>query len=261
MAIEVSKRCTSVHSYKRLATALQSAIVAQLDNASDDDDDDDANLQALCQALCRTLSLSANTSLLDECVAALRNQFSIAPNDGSIPRKDTSAKQEHATAFRNASRRKMGALHKTFATVAQKCNAASYPALSLASSVAAHDGAGSARLMELFLAAALSGSAFPTPSQVRMAHVFAASAVTQSSFEEQLAPALGLKLRAHPDKVLPLAEALFASLGASGAVDAASQLEGDAGANLLPSVMKHLRSTKVGMRACARRTLVAAAQL
>ena len=44
-----------------------------------------------------------------------------------------------------------------------------------------------------------------------MAQPFLAS-VLQSVFDKELAPALGLKLRAHPDKFLPVIEVVLSSI-------------------------------------------------
>ena len=136
-----------------------------------------------------------------------------------------------------------------------------YPALSLAASLRAGGEEDRRELTGLFLSAlsAAPSSAIPPPSQVRMARPFLAS-VPQSVFDGELAPALGLKLRAHPDKFLPVIEVVLSSIarGKEG-VDASSQLT--EGAGLLPSITKHLRSGRTETRGCAWRSLVLLARL
>ncbi|KAL9182373.1 hypothetical protein ACHAXT_013025 [Thalassiosira profunda] len=240
LATEASQRCASVHSYKRLAVVVQSAIVAEAATV-EEGESGDINLRALCKALCHLLGASENVALLGDASAALRGCG------------------------------KAELLYGQFVEVAKGCNeqcgeakssasCVTHPALSLAATIADSSVRDEAHLMELFLASFASNT-FPSPEQLAMARAFL-STVSQSSFDEQLAPTLGLKLRAHPDKVLPLAEVIFSSLVAAGSkIDVSSQLSNGDGANLLPSVMKHLKSSKAKMRGHAWRTLVLLAQL
>ena len=156
-----------------------------------------------------------------------------------------------------------------FVTVARKASSGQgagsaglvYPALSLAASLRAGGEEDRRELTGLFLStlSAVPSSAIPPPSQVRMARPFLAS-VLQSVFDGELAPALGLKLRAHPDKFLPVIEVVLSSIarGKEG-VDASSQLT--EGAGLLPSITKHLRLGRAETRGCAWRSLVLLARL
>ena len=137
-------------------------------------------------------------------------------------------------------------------------------------------------LMYIFLQASSlqtskSSSSFPQPSQLALARTFLAYCVTQSLFDESLAPTLGLKMRAHPESVLPLVEVILSSLvearegsirksplgRVTPLIDGSSQLltEGGGGANLLPSTIKHLKSSKVEMRWLAWRTLILLSKL
>jgi hypothetical protein len=160
---------------------------------------------------------------------------------------------------------------KAFIDIAEKDKGGvAYPALSLASSMLSSsmqekngdaDATTAKKQMDIFLAAFSSNNTFPSSSQISMASSFFSN-VSQATFDEQLAPALGLKLRAHPDKVLPPFGTICASFVSSKSkskIDISSQL--NEGANLLPSVMKHLKSPKVEMRTYAWKTLILLAQL
>merc|ERR1719401_719450 len=160
-------------------------------------------------------------------------------------------------------------LSARFVTVARKASSGQgagsvglvYTALSLAASLRAGGKEDRRELTGLFLStlSAAASSAIRPPSQVRMARPFLAS-VPQSAFDGELAPALGLKLRAHPDKFLPVIEVVLSSIarGEEG-VDASSQLT--EGAGLLPSITKHLRLGRAETRGCAWRSLVLLARL
>lgn len=238
VALGIIGRCASQHAYKRLCEVLRVAIVAE----SSSTDGDDNNLQPLCYALCMLLSSSGNIGLLNDCSTTFL--ATVKSND----------------------------LFDKFVSIAtqEQSNDANvdiiYPALSLALSTKEGGGGEVAiKLMDLFISTTFpSNNVFPTSVQLTMATPFLSN-TTQTSFNDQLASTVGLKLRAHPDKVLPLVEVICSSLVTSNkavTIDASSQLgDGDGSANLLSSVMKHLKSAKVEMRTGAWHTLILLAQL
>lgn len=156
-------------------------------------------------------------------------------------------------------------LVEAFVAVAKKENKTTYPALSLASSLSTTTATAETALewTNLFLqSSSLSNksTSFPSPSEVAMAKSFLVNFITQSSFDDVVAPALGLKMRAHPESVLPLLEVILTCLlDSTTGIDGASQLLENA--TLLPSTMKHLKSSKPEMKWVAWRVLIILSKL
>ena len=69
LALQAIQKCSTIHSYKRLLTVLQVAIIAELeDDNNDDNNDNNNNLHSLCYAVCALLSTAQDTSLLTDCL-------------------------------------------------------------------------------------------------------------------------------------------------------------------------------------------------
>ena len=66
LALKAIQKCSTIHSYKRLLTVLQVAIIAELE-----DDNNNDNLHSLCYAVCALLSTVQDTSLLTDCLTFL----------------------------------------------------------------------------------------------------------------------------------------------------------------------------------------------
>ena len=301
LALEIVKQCHTRPSYERLARVIAMSIVAEWNHslslssvASEGNDDamdvvgdetspTTTNLHALCHALCSIVSQSGSTSLL---VQICTNDFLVHEGD----RKDDSASTALAVTLR-----------EEFVSISQELQQAAMPtatvantfgiiftALSMTSvmseSVVLRSDITTMRnsqeeelLINVFLPTLSNpNNSFPTSTHMNMAHYFIHHSMTQSIWDERLAPILGLKLRAHPEKVLPLLESICSSLAdttittttttpSRQKIDISSQLllnEEDANhPNLLPSVIKHLKSAKASMRSCAWRTLILMAQL
>jgi hypothetical protein len=102
-----------------------------------------------------------------------------------------------------------------------------------------------------------SSNNFPTPAQLALAKVYLSSLTLKDLWEEIL-PSWGLKLRSHPDKVLPLLEVLLeCTVGGfdQKKSEANTAWEGEQ-VQLLEAVGRQLKSTKKDLRSVASQTLV-----
>ncbi|KAL7456767.1 hypothetical protein ACHAWC_008242 [Mediolabrus comicus] len=230
-----------------MCTILQTAIIASCVN-----DDERDTLQTLCLGLCQLLAKDNHAALLDEVIVKFSNQ----QHDG---------------------------LSKVFLTLAQddhQCSTTNnnfgpsiiFTALSLvaATTTTKDDDGIKSTLMELFLtsssltssstktSSATTTTTFPQPNQIIMAKYALSKCTTQSNFDTLLAPQVGLKLRSHPESVLPLMFAILSSLlqttTSSSSLDLSTHLT--EGGLLLTSTMKHFKSSKVEMRNWAWKTCV-----
>ena len=233
--------CCSIHSARRMSTIIQSAIIASLVNNEKD------TLKALCLGLCQLFARDNQVALLDEAVVNLNKQQS---QQQEVDRSSLS----HAFLT----------LAQDQSSIANNNNSSIiFSALSLAAGTVQEDDIQST-VMDLFLASSsLTSSStkattpsFPQPNQILMAKHALSKCTTQSVFDTQLAPQLGLKLRSHPESMLPLLHAILSSLlSSSGAtLDVSTQLT--EGGLLLSSTMKHFKSAKVEMRNWAWKTCV-----
>ena len=104
-------------------------------------------------------------------------------------------------------------------------------------------------MLQLLLSSTLTGGRFAPSAEVGMFCVYLSS-LTQKDFDETVAPAIGLKLRANPDGALETADGLLSALIASGSdIDLAAHIEGET--KLLATGMRQLRSAKEDMRSLA----------
>jgi len=230
--------CCSIHSARRMSTIIQSAIIASYVN------NETETLKALCLGLCQLLARDNHVALLDEAVVNFNKQ-----------QPQSSLSQAFLTLAQDQS------------SIANTNTSIIFSALSLAAGTASqqHDDDNiQSTLMELFMTlSSLTSSttkttpSFPQPNQIIMAKHALSKCTTQSNFDTQLAPQLGLKLRSHPESVLPLLHAILSSLLSPSDVvvlDVSTQLT--EGGLLLSSSMKHLKSSKVEMRNWAWKTCV-----
>ena len=228
--------CRSIHSSRRMSIIIQNAIIASCVNNEED------SLKTLCLGLCQLLARDSQVVLLDEAVVHLSKQKSLQQIETS-------------------------SLSKVFVTLAQEQstdNNASivFPALSLAAGTSSSQAEDmESTLMELFLSSSSLASSnktpsFPQPNEIKMAKYVLSKCITQSNFDTQLAPALGLKLRSHPESVLPLLHSILSSLLSSGGVELDVSTQFIEGGVILSSTMKHFKSSKVEMRNWAWKTCV-----
>jgi len=240
-----SSSSLSLHAYKRLCTVLQVAIVTELDSntTTNGDGEETSLLNKLCTAICKLLSSSNSIDLLNDVITALQQ---------SMQGKDTST------------------LYEQFVSVASsKENSGDgimYPALSIASTLypttttsTNNNEQEEEKLTTLFTNTTFTSNNFPTSINMAIPYL---QSISQSSLTDKLLPTLTLKLRSHPDKVLPLVQIILNSLVMGNKVGITlSGGEEDEGSNLLNSLVKHLKSSKVEMRNGAWKCLILLAQL
>lgn len=238
--------CCSIHSTRRMCTILQSAITTSHVN------DEQDTLQLLCLGLCQLLARDNHVALLDETIVNFNKQQQVVEGSSS----SSSLSQVFLTLAQTQSS----------STVNNNNASIIFSALSLAAGTAPPEEEDiQTTLMELFLtSSSLTSSttkttpSFPQPNQIIMSKHALSKCITQSNFDTQLAPQLGLKLRSHPESVLPLLHAVLSSLLSSNEVgvvlDVSNQLT--EGGLILSSTMKHFKSSKVEMRNWAWKTCV-----
>jgi hypothetical protein len=269
----------SMSSYEKLAGLIVDAIIAELSNNDDDDElsspaveaipptegegggtGAEDNIRILCRALCRTLCLSNNLLLLASCGSQLLNKWPISKamtTDAPI------------------------LLHKEFEEVAVHGGlGVFYPALSLASLLLplSYDIASSSlrRLTDVFLertfpsssssSASSSSSSLPSPTDISMARPYLRKCAATTIFDARTSPIISQRLRSHPEKSLPLIETILSSYNRSYMGEVTNETttndnNGTSGGNemnqdLIPAVIRQLRSTKLFMRVYASRTLI-----
>lgn len=106
-----------------------------------------------------------------------------------------------------------------------------------------------------------SSNNFPLPSQLALAEIYISRLSLQEIWDEIL-PSWGLKLRSHPDKVLPLLRVLLGSLAPSFAGnDVSNEAWKDEQQQLLETVGRLLKSTKNEVRDIASQTLILLSKL
>ncbi|KAL7522340.1 hypothetical protein ACHAWX_007024 [Stephanocyclus meneghinianus] len=228
VAIDAVNECHTPASFERIASLILSSLSSCTDESSK---------SQLCHALCRLVAKSRSIPLLERAAAECANHPEAITSLGSC---DDDA----------------GVI---------------FTALSLSSSTksstaTAVDG-DILRKRQTFLQTALppSSNNFPTPSQLSLAKIYLQSLSSEEVWGE-IVPSWGLKLRSHPDKVLPLLEILL-----SCADGVASSKEGNGQAEpqqlqqqrqqLLEAVERQLKSTKKEMRAMASTCLISLARL
>jgi len=237
----------SLHAYKRLCTVLQVGIIIELDSnttTGNNGGEETSLLNKLCKSLCKLLSSSNNINLLNDVITALQQ---------SMQGKD------------------MSVLYEQFVSVASsssKENSGSkdgiiYPALSIASNFYPTTTSNSdeqqeeeEKLTTLFTNKTFSSSSFSTSINTSIPYIQSIS--YQSTITNILLPILTLKIRSHPDKVLPLVQVILNSLVMGNKVGISMDGEGS---NLLNSLVKHLKSSKVEMRNGSWKCLILLAQL
>lgn len=301
LALDVVKQCHSRISYERFMQVIALAIGAEWEWISNDDNDDQRegedvdmdtsaagdtdqnNLHALCVALCSILSQSGDTSLLVQCISALqldqKEEATMADAEATAPTASTRFAMTLRDEFISISQEQQPLSTTNFGILYTALSMSSIISESLLSS--SSSSSQKEQLMEIFLSTlSTPNNLFPSSTQLNMAHYFLHFCMTQSIMDTRLVPTLGLKLRAHPEKVLPLLESICSSLAATTTIatattttsaaatkqkmDISSHLQNEEDAthpNVLPSVIKHLKSTKASMRTCAWRTLILLAQL
>lgn len=223
--------CCSIHSSRRMSIIIQSAIIASHVNNEDD------TLKALCLGLCQLLARDNHVVLLDEAILNFNKQQQVEGSSTTLSRAFLTLAQD------------------------QSNNSTSiiFSALSLAAGTTQQQEEDiQSTLREVFMTSSSLTSktpSFPQPNQILMAKHALSKCTSQSVFDTQLAPQLGLKLRSHPESVLPLLHAILSSLLSSDQevlLDVSSQLT--EGGLLLSSTMKHFKSSKVEMRNWAWKT-------
>ncbi|KAL7446874.1 hypothetical protein ACHAXM_011445 [Skeletonema potamos] len=226
-----------------MCTIIQSAITVSYVN------NEKETLQSLCLGLCQLLARDNHVALLDEAIVNFVKQQQVEQQEGG----STSLSHVFLTLAQDQS------------SIANNNASIIFSALSLAAGTAPppEDEDINATLMELFLASSsLTSSSstktpsFPQPNQIIMAKHALSKCITQANFDTQLAPQLGLKLRSHPESVLPLLHSILSSLLSSSEVvlDVSTQLT--EGGLILSSTIKHFKSSKVEMRNWAWKTCV-----
>lgn len=237
--------CCTIHSSRRMSTIIQSAIIASHMNNEKD------TLHSLCLGLCQLLAKDNLVALLDGAIANFSRQQ---------PQQQVEGGSSLSHAFLTVAQDQQSSIANNNASII-------FSALSLSAGTAAplqEDEDIKATVMELLLTSSslTSSSAktpsFPQPNQIIMAKHALSKCTTQSNFDTQLAPQLGLKLRSHPESVLPLLHAILSSLLSSSScevvLDISTQLT--EGGQLLSSATKHFKSSKVEMRNWAWKTCV-----
>ena len=255
-------------SYEKLAGLIVDAIIAELSNTDDTDDEllspaveeipqtegegygtGEDNIRILCRALCRTLCLSQNMLLLASCGSQLLTKWPISKamtTDAPI------------------------LLHKEFEEVAVHGGlGVFYPALSLASLLLplSYDVASSSlrRLTDVFIERTFQSSSsstsaiqLPSPTDISMARPFLRKAAATTIFDARSSPIISQRLRSHPEKSLPLIETILSSYNRSylGEVTNETTSASEMNQDLIPAVIRQLRSTKLFMRVYASRTLI-----
>eukprot|EP00956_Cyclotella_meneghiniana_P012187 scaffold17294_cov69-Cyclotella_meneghiniana.AAC.2 len=115
---------------------------------------------------------------------------------------------------------------------------------------------------EIFQQTALpSSNNFPLPSQLSLAKIYISRLSPQEIWEEVL-PSWGLKIRSHPDKVLPLLRVLLDCLATCFAgKEVSNEAWKDEQQQLLEAVGRLLKSTKSEVRDMASQTLILLSKL
>ena len=104
--------------------------------------------------------------------------------------------------------------------------------------------------LDLFVEISLSGTSFGSPTLIKLSQPLL-KRVRQNEWTETIAPMIGKKLKASPEKVLETAAVLISGLKN---LDVNDQLEGDT--QLLPSLLKQLKSSKASNRSWAQSIFV-----
>jgi len=236
----------SMHACKRLCIVLQVAIITELDsNTASNGGEETSLLNKLCKSLCKLLSSSTNINLLNDVITALQQ---------SMQGKDTSTLYEQVVSVASSGSSKENSGNES-------SNGIIYPALSIASNFYPTTTSNSdeqqeeeEKLTTLFTTKTFSlSSIIPTTS---IPYIQTIS--NQSTITNILLPIITLKIRSHPDKVLPLVQIILNSLVMGSKVGITMDGEGS---NLLNSLVKHMKSSKVEMRNGAWRCLILLAQL
>jgi len=232
----------SLHAYKRLCTILQVGIITELDsNTASNGGEETSLLNQLCTSLCKLLSSSTNINLLNDVITALQQ---------SMQGKDTSTLYEQVVSVASSgSKDGVGMI---------------YPALSIASNFYPTTSNNDEqqeeeeKLTTLFTNTTFSLSSIIPTTSINTSIPYIQTISNQSTITKLLLPIITLKIRSHPDKVLPLIEVILNSLVLGSKVGISMDGEGS---NLLASLVKHLKSSKVEMRNGAWKCLILLAQL
>ena len=243
----------SIHAYKRLCTILKVGIITELDNTTAANGGNEDLLNQLCTSLCKLLSSSNSVDLLNDVITALQQ---------SMQGKDTFVLYEQFVKVASSSGSKENGGSKDSDGII-------YPALSIASNLYPTTNTSTndelqqtkeEKLTTLFTNITFSSSNIPTSINTSIPYILSIS--NQSTITKLLLPILTLKIRSHPDKVLPLVQIILNSLVSGSKVGITLSRGGeDEGSNLLNSLVKHLKSSKVEMRTGSWKCLILLAQL
>lgn len=258
-----AQTCRSHHAYRRVSYVIAKALTAHTSVIAEGHEETSSeagknSIEGLCRCLCRSIGNSSLNSILDEI--------------GSVVIEDLSSKENCVGSLR--------ALVGPLLSVAREGAAAAKsggadagdvgPALSLLDSVlstliygssATSDEVGLWRneMVDLFVKSTLTGGRFASGSDVSLFAIYLSS-LSQAEFDDYVAPAIGLKLRASPDGALPTAEAILSALvGVGSAIDATGHIEGET--KLLASGVRQIRSENHDIRLVASSFLVHLAML
>eukprot|EP00804_Cyclotella_cryptica_P025389 CCRYP_016513-RD/>CCRYP_016513-RD protein AED:0.04 eAED:0.04 QI:135/1/1/1/0.77/0.7/10/4374/2912 len=227
VAIEAANECHTPASFERIASLLLSSLSSCTNGSTK---------TKLCHSLCRLLAKSCSVPLLERAAAECANH---AEALASLISCDDDA----GVIFT--------ALSLSSATQSSKATAEDV-----------------IQQRQTFLQTALppSSNNFPTPSQLSLAKLYLAS-LSSAEIWGEIVPSWGLKLRSHPDKVLPLLEILlecFANSVASSKADTGQEeqpQQQEQRKQLLEAVERQLKSTKKDMRVMASKCLISLARL
>lgn len=258
-----AERCDSAESYQRIGSLLANALVIHTDHSvgrSTDEskvpsEEDSTILVGLARSLCRVLALSKSPKIMDESASIVVEELSS---------KDSCVESLRALVEPLLRVARDGSAAAAKAKGGKRCVDVG-PALSVLEGVVTTLKYGKSatpdeqsewrkEMLQLLLGSTLTGGRFAPSAEVGMFCVYLSS-LAQQDFDETVAPAIGLKLRANPDGALETANGLLSTLIASGSdIDLAAHIEGET--KLLATGMRQLRSAKEDMRSLAVAFLV-----
>ena len=253
-----AERCDSAEAYQRIGSLLANALVVHTDfsvgRSTDESkipsEEDATTLVGLARSLCRVLALSSSPEIMDESASIVVEELSS---------KDSCVESLRALVEPLLQVARDGSAAAAKAKGGKRCVDVG-PALSVLEGVVTTLIYGKSatpdeqcewrkEMLQLLLSSTLTGGRFAPGAEVGMFCVYLSS-LTQQDFDQTVAPAIGLKLRANPDGALETANGLLSALVVSGSnIDLAAHIEGET--KLLATGMRQLRSAKEDMRSLA----------
>ena len=253
-----AERCDSAEAYQRIGSLLANALVIHTDfsvgRSTDESkipsEEDATILVGLARSLCRVLALSSSPEIMDDSASIVVEELSS---------KDSCVESLRALVEPLLKVARDGSAAAAKAKGGKRCVDVG-PALSVLEGVVTTLIYGKSatpdeqcewrkEMLQLLLSSTLTGGRFAPGAEVGMFCVYLSS-LTQQDFDETVAPAIGLKLRANPDGALETANGLISALVISGSdIDLAAHVEGET--KLLATGMRQLRSAKEDMRSLA----------